>query len=437
MTEKSGGFLNKFFKISERKSTVKAEVFAGITSFMTIAYLLAVIPGNLSEIGMPKAAVFTATILASVIATSLAGIIGNFPFALAPSMGLNSFFAFSIVLGMGHSWQFALTAGLIASIILAILTIFKVREALFNAIPANLKTAMVCGIGLFITFIGLKGAGIVEQGGAIVQAGNLGSPQALLALAGIIGLSALTHFKVKGSFLIVIVACTIVGIPLGVTELPSTLFSLPPSFADTAFKFVGKDQILTSDMALSVFTFLFVAIFDTIGTLTGLATKANLLNDDGKLDGINKAYIADSIGGIAASCFGTSIVGTTVESSAGIAEGGKTGLTAISTSVMLLLSLFLSPIFMAVPAAATAPALVSVGLSMMGAVKGVNLEDVTDAMPAFLTIIIMPLTYSIADGIMLGILSYVVLKTITGKAKEVSVPMYIMGVLFLLKMLLI
>ncbi|KNF07583.1 permease, partial [Gottschalkia purinilytica] len=260
----STGFLDKTFKVSERNSNVKTEIFAGITTFMTIAYLLAVIPGNLGEVGMPKQAVFTATVLSALIATALAGILGNYPFGLAPSMGLNSFFAFSVVIGMKKSWEFALTAGLIAGIILVLLTVLRIREALFDAIPHNLKMAMISGIGLFITFIGLKNAGIVKAGGAILEIGVLKDPAVFIALIGIVITGVLMYKNVKGALLIGIVATTIIGIPFGVTQLPSSIVSLPPSVAPTALKFVGWDQILTIDMGVAVFTFLFVAIFDTI-----------------------------------------------------------------------------------------------------------------------------------------------------------------------------
>lgn len=430
-------FLEKTFHLSERKADVRTEIFAGITTFMTIAYLLAVVPSNLADIGMPKESVFTATALSALVATLLAGILGNFPFGLAPSMGLNSFFAFSIVMGMGRSWQFALTAGLISGIILVLLTIFKVREALFNAIPQNLKLAMVSGIGLFIAFIGLKNAGIVQAGGAILEIGILKNPSVFIALFGIIITAALMYLNVKGALLIGIVITTLVGIPFGVTQLPGSLISRPPSVAPTAFKFVGFDEILSVDMALAVFTFLFVAIFDTIGTLIGLASKADLLDEEEKLPGINKAYISDSIGSIIASCLGTSFIGTTVESASGISEGGKTGLTAVSTSFMFLIALFLSPLFLAIPNAATAPVLVIVGFLMISSIKGIDFEDITEGFPAFLTIIMMPLSYSIAEGIVVGVVSYVALKVLGRRYREVSPIMYILAILFVLKIALI
>lgn len=437
MTDKSRSLLDRKFKVTERNSTVKTEIFAGITSFMTIAYILAVIPGNLSETGMPRGAVFTATVIASAVATLIASVYGNLPFTYVPLLGFDSFFIFSIVLGMGKSWEFALTAVFISGIILTALTIFKVREALLAVIPDNLKTAIISGLGLFVTFIGLVNAGIIESGGAIVQVGNLNEAGPLLALAGIIGLAALNYYNVKGSFLIVIVACTLIGIPLGVTQLPTQIFSMPPAFSETTMKFVSSSEIFTTDMAICVFVFVFMSIFNNIGTVAGLAASADLVDKDGQLQDMNKSFLADSIGSVFAGIFGTSVVGTALESSAGIAEGGRTGLTGFTSAILLILALFLSPIFLIVPAAAITPVLVTVGLSMASAIKGVDLDEITEAMPAFLTIIIIPLTYSIADGIMIGILSYVILKVITGKRKDVTIPMYIMAVLFLIKMIFI
>lgn len=433
----SDQFLDKFFKLKARDTNVKTEVTAGITTFMTIAYLLAVVPAQLADVGMDRGSVFVATALSAFVATALAGLLGNFPFGLAPSLGLNAFFAFSVVMAMDKTWEFALTAVLISGIILIILTLLGVREALFDVIPANLKLSMVVGIGLFITFIGLNNAGIVDLGGAVPDIGNFKDPAVFLAIAGIILTGVLMQKKVKGALLIGIVAITVIGIPFGVTNLPSNLFSMPPSLAPTAFKFVGMEEILTVDMAVAVFTFLFVAIFDTIGTLVGLASNAKLLDEDGKLPGINRAYLADSIGSVLAACLGTSFIGTTVESASGISEGGKTGLTAISTSVLFLFALFLSPLFLVIPAAATSPVLILVGLLMFGAVGAIEFEDFTEGIPAFLTIIIMPLSYSIAEGIVVGMISYVALKVLSGKFKEVSPVMYGLALLFILRIIII
>ena len=404
---------------------------------MTIAYILAVVPLNLSEVGMDRQSVFTATVVSSLIATFLVGVVGNFPFALAPSLGINSFFAFSIILGMGKSVEFAITASLISGILLLLMTIFKIRELLFDLIPASLKLSMVAGIGFFITFIGLKNAGIVESGGAVLTLGRLNQPSVYLALLGIVLLGILEYRKVKGSFIITILSVSVIGIFFGVTTLPEAVVSLPPSMEPTMFRFESIENILSVEMVISVFTFLFVVIFDTIGTLAGLASKADLLDENGKLQHINRSYLADSIGSIASSIFGTSMIGTTVESAAGIKEGGKTGLTALVTAIMLGLALLLSPIFLAIPSTATTPVLVLVGYSMMSVIQVLDFTDITEGLPAFLTVIMMPLSYSIADGIMVGILSYTFLKILTGKTKEVSIPMIVLSVLFILKIIFI
>lgn len=431
------GKLNQYFKIKERNSSFRTEIFAGITSFMTIAYILAVVPLNLSEVGMDRQSVFTATVVSSLIATFLVGVVGNFPFALAPSLGINSFFAFSIILGMGKSVEFAIIASLISGILLLLMTIFKIRELLFDWIPASLKLSMVAGIGFFITFIGLKNAGIVESGGAVLTLGRLNQPSVYLALLGIVLLGILEYRKVKGSFIITILSVSVIGIFFGVTTLPEAVVSLPPSMEPTMFRFESIENILSVEMVISVFTFLFVVIFDTIGTLAGLASKADLLDENGKLQHINRSYLADSIGSIASSIFGTSMIGTTVESAAGIKEGGKTGLTALVTAIMLGLALLLSPIFLAIPSTATTPVLVLVGYSMMSVIQVLDFTDITEGLPAFLTVIMMPLSYSIADGIMVGILSYTFLKILTGKTKEVSIPMIVLSVLFILKIIFI
>lgn len=431
----TNSFLERYFKISERNSSVKTELFAGITTFMTVAYILAVIPGNLSETGISRGAVFTATIIGSVIATLIAGFYGNLPFIFSPLLGFDSFFVFSIVIGMGKSWQFALTAVLIAGLILTVLTVFNVRSILSDVIPANLKIAMVVGLGLFVTFIGLKNSGIVEAGGAILQSGDFTRPDALLAIFGIIALAAMNHFNVKGAFLITIIGSTIIAIITGITSLPTQFVSLPPSFMPTAFQFVGFDEILSSDMAVCVFVFVFMSIFNNIGTVTGLSIKAGLVDENNEVQNMNKSFLADSVGTVIAGCLGTSVIGTTLETSAGIAEGGKTGLTAVTTAIMFCLALFFSPIFLIVPSAAITPVLVMVGMSMTSAVKAIDFEEMTEAIPAFLTLIIIPLTYSIADGIMVGILSYVFLKVVTGKFKSVSIPLYVMCALSIIKML--
>ena len=425
--------MENFFKLKENNTDARTEVLAGITTFMTMAYILIVNPLILSETGMDKGGVFTATALSSAIATLVMALYAKYPFALAPGMGLNAFFTYSVVLNMHHSWQFALTAVLIEGIIFILLSAVKAREAIFNAIPMNLKNAVSVGIGLFIAFIGLANAGIVEQGGAIVQLGNLKSPTALLAIIGLIITGILLVKKVRGALLIGIIITTIIGIPMKVTALPTSIWSLPPSLKNVAFKFVGWDQILSKDMFVVMFTFLFVDIFDTVGTLVGVSSKADMLDKEGKLPRVSQALMADAIGTVAGACLGTSTVTTYVESASGVAEGGRTGLTSLVTAGLFALSLLFAPIFTIVPGAGTAPVLILVGSFMMSSVKKIDFDDFTESIPAFLTIAMMPLAYSIADGIAFGMVSYVVLKLLTGKGKDVSPVMYVLAVLFILK----
>ncbi|MCR2045282.1 NCS2 family permease [Anaerosalibacter massiliensis] len=432
----NSGFLERQFKLKEHNTDVKTEIFAGITSFMTMAYILVVNPDLLSQAGMDKGGVFTATALSAVIATLIMAFYADYPFVLAPGMGLNAFFTFTVVLGpMQKSWQFALTAVFIEGIIFIILSLFKVREAIFDAIPINLKKAVSVGIGLFIAFIGLVSAGIVEQGGAILQLGDLTQSAPLLALIGLLIMGMLLAKNVKGALLIGIILTTIIGIPMGVTPTPTGLISLPPSLKDVAFKFEWQ-HIFSWDMLIVVFTFLFVDVFDTVGTLVGVASKAEMLDEEGRLPKVSQALFADAVGTVFGACLGTSTVTTFVESASGVAEGGRTGLTALSAACMFALSLLFAPIFTIVPKAATAPALILVGLFMMSPIKDIDLDDFTEAIPAFLTIIMMPLAYSIAEGIVFGMVSYVFLKVLTGKHKDVSVVMYILAILFILKTLL-
>ena len=432
----NNGFLERRFKLKENNTDVKTEVLAGITTFMTMAYILVVNPDILSQAGMDKGGVFTATALSAVIATLIMAFYANYPFALAPGMGLNAFFTFTVVLGPMHkSWQFALTAVFLEGIIFIILSLFKVREAIFDAIPMNLKKAVSVGIGLFIAFIGLVSAGIVEQGGAILQVGKLTEPTPILALIGLLITGILLVKNVKGALLIGIIATTLIGIPMGVTPTPTGVVSLPPSLKDVAFKFEWEN-IFSWDMLIVMFTFLFVDVFDTVGTLVGVASKADMLDEEGKLPRVSQALFADAVGTVAGACLGTSTVTTFVESASGVAEGGRTGLTALTTAGMFALSLLFAPIFTIVPGAATAPALILVGLFMMSPIKDIDLDDFTEAIPAFLTIIMMPLAYSIAEGIVFGMVSYVFLKVLTGKHKDVSVVMYVLAALFILKTVL-
>ena len=431
--------MENYFKLKEHKTDVKTEVLAGITTFMTMAYILAVNPGILSAAGMDAGGVFTATALSAAIATLIMALYAKYPFALAPGMGLNAFFAFTVVGYMGKSWQFALTAVLIEGIIFILLSAINVREAIFDSIPVSLKNAVSVGIGLFIAFIGLEGAGIIVAGDVTLLA--LGDLTAMAPVVAVIGL-LLTGFlfakNVKGALLIGILVSTLIGIPLGVTMLPenfSGLVSLPPSVSDIAFKFVGFDEIFSWEMLVVVFTFLFVDIFDTVGTLAGVASKADMLDENGKLPRVGKALMADAVGTVAGACLGTSTITTFVESASGVAEGGRTGLTSLTTAVMFALALFFAPLFIIIPAAATAPALIIVGLFMMSPIKRIDLEDFTEAIPAFLTIVMMPFAYSIAEGIVFGMVSYTVLKAITGRSKEVSLTMWALSIVFILRII--
>jgi adenine/guanine/hypoxanthine permease len=428
--------LEKLFKLTQNKTSVKTEVVAGITTFMTMAYILAVNPTILSETGMDKNALFTATAVASIIATLVMALYANLPFALAPGMGLNAFFAFTVCLGMGFSWQFALTAVFIEGIIFLILTAFNIRELIVNAIPINLKHAVSAGIGLFIAFIGMQGSGlIVNNDATLVGLGDMSSPTVLVTLFGLLLTGVLLALRVKGALLIGIFASTILGIPLGVTHLPEgNLLSLPPSIAPIAFKF-DFSQLFSLNMVIILFTFLFVDMFDTVGTLVGVSSKANMLDAEGRVPRVKQALFADAVGTTVGAMLGTSTVTTYVESASGVAEGGRTGLTSLTVAGMFFLALFLAPLFLMVPGAATAPALILVGSFMMSPILKINFDDYTESIPAFLTIIMMPLTYSIAEGIVFGMLSYVLLKVLSGKFKDVSVIMYVLAVLFVLKFL--
>lgn len=427
-------FLERFFNLKNNGTTIRTEVLAGITTFMTMAYILAVNPDIMSAAGMDKGAVFTATVLAAVLGSLVMGFVAKLPFALAPGMGLNAFFAFTVVQVMGYSWQFALTAVFLEGIVFLALTAFNVRELIVNAIPVNMKYAVSAGIGLFIAFIGLKNAGIVVDNPATLVSltDNMGEGTVLVCLIGIIITGILYALNVKGAILIGVLISTIVGIPLGVTHMPDAVVSTPPSLEPIMWKFEWS-KVFTKDMLIVLFTFLFVDMFDTVGTLVGVSSKAGMLTKEGKVPRVKQALFADAIATTFGAMIGASTVTTYVESAAGVAEGGRTGLTAVSAAVMFFLALFFSPIFMMIPAAATAPALFIVGLFMLSPIKQIDMEDFTEAIPAFFTIIMMPLCYSIADGIMFGMLSYVILKACTGQYKNVSITMYLLAVLFILK----
>lgn len=426
--------LNKFFNYEGNKTTFKTEVIAGITTFLTMAYILAVNPSILSATGMDQNALFTTTALAAIAGTLVMALVAKLPFALAPGMGLNAFFAFSVVLGMGYTWQFALTAVLIEGIVFIILTAFNVREAIADAIPKSVRTAISAGIGLFIAFIGLHNAGIIVNNDAtLVQLGDITTGSALLGLIGLVITAVLIVKKVKGDLLIGILVTALIGIPMGITQI-SGFMSTPPSIAPIFFQFEFHN-IFTFDMAVIVFTFLFVDIFDTLGTLVGVSNKAGMLDKEGRIPNAKKAFMADAIGTTVGSMLGTSTVTTYVESAAGVSEGGRTGMTALVTAALFAVALFFSPVFLAIPAAATAPALIIVGLYMLTPVRDIDFSDFSESLPAFITIIAMPLTFSIAEGITLGVMSYVLINLLSGNFKKISIGMYVLTVLFILKYL--
>ncbi|MFW5889972.1 MAG: NCS2 family permease [Marinilabiliaceae bacterium] len=426
--------LQEFFKLKENHTNVRTEVIAGITTFMTMAYILSVNPDILSDTGMDKNALFSATALSAIAGTLVMALWARLPFALAPGMGLNAFFAVTVVLGMGYSWQFALTAVFLEGIIFLILTAFNIREIIVNAIPANLKHAISVGIGLFIAFIGLQKSGlIVSDEITFVALGDMGSSAVWITLFGLLVAGVLLARKVRGALLLGIFAATLAGIPFGLTTLPEGQWIvLPPSVGPIAFQFEFS-SILSIDMLIVLFTFLFVDMFDTVGTLIGVSSKADMIRKDGTLPRAKQALFADSIGTTVGSILGTSTVTTYVESAAGVAEGGRTGMTALTTAGMFFLALFLSPVFLMVPSAATAPALILVGSFMMSPVMKIKWDDYTESIPVFFTIIMMPLAYSIAEGIVFGMLAYVALKLLSGRGKELSWIMYVLTVLFLLK----
>lgn len=426
--------IERFFNLKANKTSVRTEVLAGITTFMTMAYILAVNPDVLSATGMDKNALFSATALSALVATLVMSLVARLPFALAPGVGLAAFFSFTVVLGMGHSWQFALTAVFLEGILFLILTAFNIRELIVNSIPMPVKYAISAGIGLFIAFIGLQNSGVIVRNDAtLVALGEISSPSVLIALGGIIVTAVLLALKVRGALLIGIFAATVAGLPAGVTQFPEGhLVSAPPSLSPIFLKFEFA-EIFTIDMLIVIFTFLFVDMFDTVGTLVGVSEKAGLLDKEGRVPRVKQALFADAVGTTVGAVLGTSTVTTYVESASGVAEGGKTGLTSLTTAGLFLVALFLAPLFTMVPPAATTPALVLVGFFMMSPILKVNFEDYTEAIPAFITIIMMPLTYSIASGIAFGMLSYVLLKLLTGKVKNISPAMGVLAVLFLLK----
>ena len=424
--------LQKLFGFVPSSMTVKREVIAGITTFLTMAYILAVNPSILSDAGMDKGAVFTATVISSVLATLIMAMYAKLPFALAPGMGLNAFFAYTVVLTMGYSWQFALTAVFIEGIIFILLTLTGLRQKIVDSMPLVLRRAISPGLGFFIAFIGLKNAGIVSASPAtFVTMGNLHDTAVLLAAFGILLSAVLLIKKVTGALLIGILVTTVIGIPLGVTHFTSVL-DVPPSIAPVVMKFEWHN-VLSFDMAICVLTFLFIDMFDTIGTLLGVSHRAGMVDEKGNIPHLTEAFMADAIGTAAGAMLGTSTVTTYVESASGVNAGGRSGLTSFTTAICFVLALFLAPLFLAIPAQATAPALVLVGVMMMTDVSKLHLGDFADAVPAFVCIALMPLTYSISDGILMGLITYVLLRIFAGRYRELKLGMIVLAVLFVLK----
>ena len=429
--------LKKLFGFDPTKTTVKTEIVAGITTFLTMSYILAVNPSMFSILdGMPGGAVFTSTALAAIVGCLAMAFWGKLPFGLAPGMGLNAFFVYSVCLGMGYSWQFALTAVLIEGIIFILLTLTNVREAIVNAIPLSWRNAIGAGIGLFIAFIGLNSAGvIVNDDATLVALGDITSGSALLALIGLVITGFMYAKRIPGAILIGILVTMIIGIPMGVTEFKG-VFSRPDSIAPIFCKF-QFDNIFSLDMLAIVFTFFFIDMFDTVGTLVGVCTKANMVDEKGNINRIKEAFMADSIATTVGAILGTSTTTTYVESAAGVAQGGRSGLTALSVAGCFAIALFFSPLFLSIPAAATAPALIIVGLLMMEPVTKIPFDDFSESIPAFICLIMMPLSYSISNGILLGMISYVLMNMVCGNFKKITPVMYILAILFILKYIFI
>lgn len=429
--------LKKLFGLDPTTTNVRTEVLAGITTFLTMSYILAVNPGMFSQLeGMPAGAVFTTTALAAIVGTLVMAFWAKLPFGLAPGLGLNAFFVYTVCMGMGYSWQFALTAVLIEGLLFILMTVTNIREAIVNAIPINMRHAIGAGIGLFITFIGLENAQLVVNNDAtLVGLGDITSGPALLALIGLVITAALYALNVRGAMLIGILATTLIGIPMGVTEFKGVV-SAPESISPIFWQFEW-DKVFTLDMLIVVFTFLFIDMFDTVGTLVGVCSKTGLQSEDGSIKGLKGAFMADAIATTAGAILGTSTTTTYVESASGVAQGGRSGLTAFVIAVCFGIALFFSPLFLSIPGAATAPVLIIVGLLMMEPIKKLDWSNYTESIPAFVCMIMMPLSYSISNGILLGMISYVILNLICGKWKKITPMMYFLAVLFILKFIFI
>lgn len=426
--------LQKLFGFNPSETTVRTEIIAGVSSFLTMAYILAVNPAILGVTGMDKGALFTTTAVASAIATLITAFYAKLPFGLAPGMGINAFFAYTVCLAMGHTWQFALTAVFLEGLIFILLTVTNIREKIVHTLPPSLQKAIGVGIGLFIAFIGLQNAGItVKNDATLVSLGQIFQPGVLLVIIGLLVTSVLLVKKVAGALLIGIAVTTICGIPFGITHIDGVLSS-PPSMAPIFMEFEWK-SIFTVDMVMVVFTFLFMDLFDTLGTLVSLLYKGGFVKN-GQLPRMKEAFFADAVGTTVGAALGTSAIATYVESAAGVAVGGKSGLTAFVIAVCFLLSLIFAPLFMAIPSQATAPVLILVGYMMISCIKEIDLEDCAEAIPAFICMIIMPLTYSIANGIVFGLLSYVLINLLSGKAKKIRIEMYLLSAFFIVMLLL-
>jgi len=424
--------LEKIFHLSKNKTTVKTEILAGITTFFTMAYILVVNPSILSKSGMDISAVFTATALASFIGTLIMALVANYPFGMAPGMGLNAFFTFTICLSMKFSWQTALAASLIEGLIFLALNLFKVRQLIIDSVPQTLKYAISIGIGFFIAFIGLQDSGIIVANEAtLVSIGNVKSITVLLAFFGVILISILYHNNVKGSFIIGMFSVYVLGLIFGVSKLPTGIVSLPPSIAPVFMQFDFKSAMVIGIVPV-IITMLFIDIFDSIGTLIGLASKAGYLDEKGNVLNANKVLTADAVGSTIGACLGTSTPVAFIESAAGIAEGGRTGLAGLTIAGLFLLSLFFSPILTVIPSFATGPVLIVLGLLMMEPITKIDFSDFTEGLPVFLTLILTLLTYSITDGLAFGFISYVLIKLFTGKSKEIPKPMYVIAILFII-----
>ena len=429
--------MERIFNLREHGTTFSREVMAGITTFLTMAYILSVNSGMLGSIGngMTPEAVFTATALASAIATLFMAFAANLPVALAPGMGLNAFFTYTVVFGMGYSWQIALTAVFLEGILFVILSCFNVREAIVRAIPMNLKKAIAVGIGLFIALIGFNNAGIIIGGqGTVVALGDVTAGHPLLAFLGFIIIIVLYTLKIPGAILIGILATAAIGVPMGITTVTESWSPVAIPAAPLLFKFdFSAGTILSFKFFTVFFTFLFVDIFDTVGTLVGVTTQAKLIDRDGNIPRVKQAFLSDAVGTTVGAALGTSTTTSYIESSAGVAAGGRTGLTSLTVSLLFLVALFFSPLFLLVPAAATAPALIMVGFLMMQPVMSIDFKDPTEGIPAFLTIVMMPFAYSIAEGIVYGILSYVLLKLAANKIRDISIITWILFSVFIVR----